>query len=157
MPPQPCKGAWQDGSLPGAIAARLDGCSGNSWQLQALGACCESQQSETSLFRIAKHSFARCYLGVCNTQGKYRIWERGKGGKNIDGEIRFLSSHSCASPMAAVTPELRFPCELSILRGTLLWFNPSQQLSTMQPLTQSPLPVGWGGASGKKSKTHGLR
>ena len=32
------------------------------------------------------------------------------------------------------------------------WFKPSQQLSTMQPLPHSPapLPVGWGGESGKK-------
>ena len=36
----------------------------------------------------------------------------------------------------------------------VLWFNPSQQLSTMQLLPHSPppLPVGWGGELGKKVK-----
>ena len=36
----------------------------------------------------------------------------------------------------------------------LSWFNPSQQLSTMQLLPHSPppLPVGWGGELGKKVK-----
>ena len=32
---------------------------------------------------------------------------------------------------------------------SLSWFNPSQQLSTTQPLPP-PLPVGWGGGKGKK-------
>ena len=40
----------------------------------------------------------------------------------------------------------------------LSWFNPSQQLSTTQPLAHSslPPPVGWGGES-KTSETRGLR
>ena len=41
----------------------------------------------------------------------------------------------------------------------MLWFNPSEQLSTMQPLPHSPppppLPVGWGGESGKKAELVG--
>ena len=38
----------------------------------------------------------------------------------------------------------------------VLWFNPSQQLSTMQPLTHfPPPPVGWGRKSGKEVKPAG--
>lgn len=70
----------------------LDGRSGDSRQLQALGPCCESQQSAALLFQIANPSFARCCLGVCKRKGKYRVWKRGKGGKNIDGETGFLGS-----------------------------------------------------------------
>lgn len=37
--------------------------------------------------------------------------------------------------------------------GSVLWFNASQQGSTVQLLTHSlPLPVGWGGESGGKNK-----
>ena len=38
----------------------------------------------------------------------------------------------------------------------VLWFNPSQQLSTMQLLAHSPHTVGWGRESGKKTP-RGLR
>ena len=40
---------------------------------------------------------------------------------------------------------------VGIRASPLSWFNTSQQPSTTQPLPHSsPLPVGWGGESGKK-------
>lgn len=83
MPPQPRKGAWQDGSWPGAVATEQDGCSGAPRQLWVLGACCESQPSEDIAFLNCKTQLCSVLLRCMQDTGKLRGMERGKGGKNI--------------------------------------------------------------------------
>uniref|UniRef100_A0A8D0ERT6 Uncharacterized protein n=1 Tax=Strix occidentalis caurina TaxID=311401 RepID=A0A8D0ERT6_STROC len=46
---------------------------------------------------------------------------------------------------------------LDVGAGPVLWFNPSQQLSTTQTLAHSLPCPSWMGRESERSKTHGLR